>query len=385
MTVTDQRLLPVVEALSAGRSKILSVDVFDTLLWRRVPEPSDVFLLLWQKLKNVGRLATHISPVAFAELRRSAQTSARARAFAASGSREVALADIYAELPDIIFADNFPASERVAAELACERDLMVLDDDVVALMAHAKDSGAKVVLVSDTYFNSEHLNEFLRTSGFRDQSLVDRLFVSCEIGRPKFIDLFDFVLKELNVQPGELVHIGDNPIADIHPCEARGIPSVHYDKWNFSPRAQVKEFPESRVGRLALLGDVGDCGLTGLRSRLYHRVPEDVDGGLQSYWRYGASVLAPVFAGFARWVVESCEAENVVRIFGIMREGRFLGRAVEVAAGQLGVNLKVEELWLSRRAVIRAALFEDDLIFALRSDLIKSGDEQRRGVGWTWT
>jgi hypothetical protein len=77
VTITDQRLIPAYEAFTAGHQKILSLDIFDTLLWRRVPEPSDVFLLLGQKLLNAGRLALHISPVAFAELRRFAQTSAR--------------------------------------------------------------------------------------------------------------------------------------------------------------------------------------------------------------------------------------------------------------------------------------------------------------------
>lgn len=384
MAPKDQRLLPVYEALSAGRLKVLSVDIFDTLLWRRVPEPSDVFLLLGQKLQRADQLAAHISPVAFAELRRAAQTAARERAFVATKSREVTLEDIYAELPDAIFAPNFSSPERVSVELACERHLMILDDGVVALMKHAKDAGARVVLVSDTYFTSEHLNEFLQAAGFRDQGSVDRLFVSCEIGRPKFLDLFDFVLKELAVQAGELVHVGDNPDADVHPCEARGIPSVHYDKWSFSPRAQDKEYPADRLSRLPLFGEDGDRGLTGLRSRLYHRVPEDIDTELHFYWRYGSSVLAPVFTNFARWIVESCTSENTTRIFGIMREGRFLGRVVEATAEKLGVKLEVEELWLSRRAVIRAALYDDDLTLLPEAISLSPGttkDEVLSGLG----
>lgn len=353
-------------------------------MWRRVPEPSDVFLLLGQHLKSAGHLAAHISPVAFAELRREAQTNARERAFAALNTREVTLADIYGHLPDTIFTDSLLADKRVSAEIECERDLMVLDEEFVALMKSAKKAGVRVILVSDTYFSSKNINEFLRAAGFSDDGLVDRLFVSCEMGQPKFLDLFDVVLKELGISAGDLIHIGDNPVADIHPCQSRGIASVHYDKWGFSPRVQTREFPETRAGRLALLGSSGDRGLTGLRSRLAHRPPQDISDGLQPYWRYGASVLAPVFAGFARWIAQSCEAAGARLVFGIMREGHFLGRIVELTAQYLGIDLKTEELWLSRRAVIRAALFADDLTLLPEAIALSPGstkDEVLSGLG----
>ncbi len=221
MTLSDQRLRSVRDALASGHQKVLSMGVFDTLLWRRVPEPSDVFWLLGLHLQSAGRLASHISPIAFAELRRAAQTNARERAFAASNSREVTLADIYGELPGTIFADSFPADQRVLVEFECERDLMVLDKEFVTLMRSAKEAGAHVILVSDTYFSSENINEFLRAAGFTGDGLADRLFVSCEVGRPKFIDLFDVVLKELDIPASDLIHVGDNPVADIHPCQSR--------------------------------------------------------------------------------------------------------------------------------------------------------------------
>ena len=395
MTVTDQRLFSTRDALTTGRHTFLSVDVFDlsvdvfdTLIWRRVPEPSDVFLQLGQRLQSSRHMASHISPVVFADLRRSAQTTARELAFATSGSREVTLADIYTELPDTIFADTFTEDERVSAEIDCERSLMILDEEIVALMRHAKESGVPVIFVSDTYFSSQNINDFLRSSGFRYEDLIDRLYVSCEAGRPKFLDLFDVILKELGLAPGELIHIGDNPDADIHPCRSRGIACVHYDKWSFSPRVQSREFPSDRPGRMALLGGSGDHGLTGLRSRLYHRPPQDLNDPLLPYWRYGASVLGPGFAGFARWLADTCQVSGAKRIFGIMREGRFLGLAVEAAAEKLGVDLVAEELWLSRRAVIRAALFPDDLTLLSEAVSLSPGNTKEEvllGLGLSVT
>ncbi len=44
----DKRLQALTDDLASGRYRVLSLDVFDTLLWRRVPEPRDLFFSNWQ-------------------------------------------------------------------------------------------------------------------------------------------------------------------------------------------------------------------------------------------------------------------------------------------------------------------------------------------------
>jgi FMN phosphatase YigB (HAD superfamily) len=382
--ITDQRLIPVQDGFAARRYQVLSLDVFDTLLWRRVPEAVDVFLLLGRQLAADGKLAAHVSPLGFSDLRRIAERAAREKVQATTGYREITLADIYTGLPDHLFAPGFGVGARVQAELACERSLLVLDHEVVALLKAAKAAEARVILVSDTYFTSAQLRGLLAGAGFTDDALIDRLYVSCEAGKPKYRDLFDTILTDLGVTPAAMIHVGDTLEADINPCRVRGIAFAHYDKWVFSPRVQEIEFPAEIAHRAALLGDHGDFGLTGLRSRLAHRPPAALATDLRPYWSYGAAVLAPVFAGFARWIVESARVSGTTRIFGIMREGRFLKRAVEAAAKHLDVDLTVEELWLSRRAVVRAALYADDVGLLPEAILLSPGrstDEVLQEVG----
>ena len=49
-TLSDRRLIPLANELAAGKFHVLSLDIFDTLLWRRVPEPKDIFFLVGQAL-----------------------------------------------------------------------------------------------------------------------------------------------------------------------------------------------------------------------------------------------------------------------------------------------------------------------------------------------
>lgn len=346
--------------LAQGRVRVLSVDVFDTLLWRRVPEPFDLFLVLGQDLAEAGKLASEVSVTGFAELRRTAERAAREKVQAATGYREVTLTEIYAAMPSSLFAADFGREAQIAAELSCERRMLVADSEIAALMRAAKAAGAQVILISDTYFKAAEVKNFLAAAGCGDLP-IDRLYVSCEAGKPKYRDLFDTVLKDNGVPAAAMVHVGDSHEADIAPCTAREIRTVHYDKWAFSPRVQKFEFPVEAAARAALLGRRGDFGLTGLRARLQFRAPRDIAKADEAYWQIGASQLGPVFAGFARWIVGMCAARGVGKVFGIMREGRFLGQVIAAAARDLGHPLQTEELWLSRRAVISASLYADDL------------------------
>ncbi len=359
--LTDRRLQPILDAIAAKAIKVLSVDVFDTLIWRKVPEPKDMYWLLGQTFKAQNALAHHVSAAQFAELRGSAERKARAIKEKATGTREITLADIYSLLPATIFTRGVDTTTLCKIEVGIECGLMVADREVGALMATARDAGVTVNLVSDTYFTADELKSFITAAFGGTAPVYDRLVISNEESKPKWRDLFDQLLGEWGVAPSDVLHIGDNFDADVQPCRRLGMQNVYYDKWTFSPRVQQHEFPKDEVARRALLGHQGDYGLTGLRSRLYHRVPMVVLPDFALHWRYGACVLGPVFAAFAHWMVQECKANAYPKVFGMMREGRFLNRLVDRAADHAGVALETEELWLSRRAVMRAAVYPDDL------------------------
>ncbi len=357
MTVADQRLAPIVSAMEDDAFDVLSVDIFDTLLWRRVPEPQDMFVQVAAALHREEVLVQAVSPVQFSELRAAAEKSARAAAEATSGSREVLLLDIYAHLPDHIWLADDSRARAVLQEVETEAAVMILDEDVAALVRTVRDGGKKVILTSDTYFTRDQLIQFLKGAGLEPDTLPEDLYISNEHGRPKWRDLFDLVLSDLGIAANRLVHVGDNIDADVAPCAARGIGYVHYDKWLALPRAQEHEFPRNTTRRADWIAKGGDGGLTGLRSRLAHRPPIDMSSDAQPYWVYGATVLAPLFAAYAYWVDKTvAECENAA-VFGVMREGRFLARLI----AQVSDTLEPKELWLSRRAVVRASLWPDDL------------------------
>ena len=357
----DSRLRPLIEELAAGRYKVLSLDVFDTLLWRRVPEPIDMFYRVGRVLMDGDFLAQPVTVSQFAQLRAAAEKAARARVEAKTGSREVLLADIYAELPGHIWQSQGKSDLAASTEASTEAESMVLDHDIVAVMDAATSAGVRVVLTSDTYFTRDQLTGFLIEAGLPAGRIPEKLYISNEQGRPKWRDLFDFVLADLSVAPEDLVHVGDNVDADVAPCVVRDIAHVFYDKWVELPRTREKELPSEVANRADWIVAGGDGGLTGLRSRLANRFPGDLPDDHRPYWTYGATTLAPLFAAYASWVVETVINQKASGVLGIMREGRFLARLVSHVSRALGQDVNPDEVWLSRRAVVRAALWPDDL------------------------
>src|SRR5262249_29156302 len=148
-------------------------------------------------LKSAGHLAAHISPVAFAELRRAAEKAARERRQAVTGYREILLADIYREIPDFVFAAGFDRGRAAEAEFALEQAEMLVDAEILAVMTAARAHKVRVILVSDTYFTRAQMTAFLAKAGVAINRDFDVLYLSCEAGRPKWRDLFDTVLKDM--------------------------------------------------------------------------------------------------------------------------------------------------------------------------------------------
>ena len=357
----DIRLRALATELAAGRYKVLSLDVFDTLIWRRVPEPTDIFYRVGCSLRDSNLLAEQVTVTQFAHLRVAAEKAARAKAEAKTGSREILLVDIYAALPEHIWLDQDSAVTAASREVSIEAESMVLDHDVIDLMDVAKGADVRVVLTSDTYFMRDELTGFLINAGLAEDRIPETLYISNEQGRPKWRDLFDHVLADLSVAPEQLVHVGDNVDADVAPCVARDISYVFYDKWIGLPRTLKRELPKEVAKRADWIMAGGDAGLTGLRSRLAQRAPIDLPDDHHAYWSYGAATLAPLFTAYASWVVETAVKHKDATVFGIMREGRFLARLVSHLSQALGQDVDPGEVWLSRRAVVRAALWPDDL------------------------
>jgi len=357
----DARLVEAVRLLEQGSFEVLSLDIFDTLLWRVVPEPVDAFVLLGQHLLDVGRLDPAVSPQLFARLRERAEWKARQEVLPAGPAPEVSLGQVYAQLPAHLVAGG-GVDELEAMEVAFEKTITFPDLDVVAAVQWAQAKlGVRLVLVSDTYFSEQQLQDLLAREPFTGLD-VERVFASSQYGVGKGSGLFGTVVRALGVKPGSVLHIGDNPATDVEHPRAEGIRAVHFERLpgpltgildaegllRRDQRQEVKPTLDPRYG---------DFGLTALRAKAASRVAA-IGGGAttNAYWRFGASVLGPVFVAFAEWIHSRAQAQGADVVYCMMREGEFLTRLVNGARSYLGSPVRARPIWLSRQVCARAAI-----------------------------
>lgn len=200
--------LPTPEELTALMAdpdlRVISFDIFDTLLVRHVLRPQDVFSL-------VAGCADARHGVHFERM--------RAPAEAELGLPDPTLDQIYAHMARRHGLSPETAALR-EAELRCERMALRARPAARALYDAARRHGKRIIAVSDMYLPAAFLRDVLRENGME----VDALYVSCEQGARKSDGaLYARVAEQEGCAPGEMLHFGDNRHSDVEQALKRGV------------------------------------------------------------------------------------------------------------------------------------------------------------------
>ncbi len=330
----DRRLATLRELVDSGRYDVLSLDVFDTFVWRRVPKPSDAFHLLAARLAERRGLWPGCPPEAFVAERVAAEQRARRSA----PGQECTLDAIWEEFPPGFLA-GVTAKAAATLERELERELVVPDPGMRALAEHARARGLRVAFVSDTYFSTADVTALARWT-------PDLVLASCEHGRAKASGLHAVLLQRLRVEGARVLHVGDHPVSDAEAPGRFGIDRYWLRAWPESYDAAMgSELPDSFTPRGPLVA-CGDDGVTALRRRAMFACTDE-------YERWGAGVLGPVLGSFADWVRGRCGAIGAAHALCLMREGRMLKRLLDGAGAGGPIT---HECFASRHVARRAAI-----------------------------
>ena len=192
---------------------IISFDIFDTLLYRTVGHPTDVFTLMEPVVRGFCPIPL------FHEARIEAEQEARRL----STSEDITLFDIYTLL-DV-------STDISKCLMDCEKDIecSVLRRDVMMadLLEYAVHHQKKVLVISDMYQTSDFLNTVLQRAGIYGYT---NLYVSSEAGVTKASgNLFRLVAKDEHIQSlNSWLHIGDNPHSDFEVPKRLGLDAALY-------------------------------------------------------------------------------------------------------------------------------------------------------------
>ena len=191
-------------------AEVVSFDIFDTLLVRKVLQPHDVICLMAAELPFVSDARRE----RFMQLRCQVNQDNRT------------LLDIYEEVLGMLPPEGFLPSQMVERELAMEKKLSGRREAVCALLEYAVTQGKTVVLTSDMYLTADQLQHLLKAQGIEG---YQQIFVSVEHRCTKMNGLFEEVCR---AYPGkQILHFGDDLQADIRAAQQSGIEAFFLPSW----------------------------------------------------------------------------------------------------------------------------------------------------------
>ena len=188
--------------------KVISFDLFDTLISRRTLFPTDVHRIVEAKAKASNTLPKNFK---FEQFRVDAEQQARQKLN--SLRQECTLNEIYDEMKCVL-------SEKVLnkikiIELNVEYDEVLPRKEVLELLNMALYLGKEVCIVTDIYFDEKFVEKLLGKIGVDISQPQLALFVSSEYKMSKNIGgLYDIVAKQYKFARKDILHIGDNHHSD---------------------------------------------------------------------------------------------------------------------------------------------------------------------------
>lgn len=191
--------------------KIVSFDIFDTLLYRPVLSPDDIFKFMDKILEDKQGVKD------FYEKRNSIEPESK---------------DWLANLDEIYeymrIKYSIPYAQIVIMkdlEIEIESRLLSPRKEIFDLYNIALEKDKKVIAISDMYMSSAFLKKILHDKGYH---AISDIYVSNECGCVKGSGLFDHMLKNEKTDPNNIVHIGDNIVSDYYCAQNSGICGIYY-------------------------------------------------------------------------------------------------------------------------------------------------------------
>jgi FMN phosphatase YigB (HAD superfamily) len=290
--------------------RYLSLDCFDTLLWRNVPTPTDVFADLPLPGATEARIL--------------AEQAARRRAGMLHDRHDVTLDEIHAALlPKTREQDR---AALLDAELEAEARHCYVFAPTRDLVVDAKRRGFKVIIVSDTYLSEARLRTLIERAGGQDLlSMIDHVFCSCEYGMGKAGGLFRPVIEALGCTPSAILHIGDNPLADQEAPAALGLNTVHLVQFDAIAERTLRQ----EACAAALLDPTNRSEAALIQA---HRGQIALRQNDEPHFVLGHDVLGPILHGFSVWLRDEVDALDrttgkAVKLLFLLRDGHMPARA----------------------------------------------------------
>ncbi len=329
------------------RAEIVSFDIFDTLITRRLSNPSTVFDVVEHRHSSNQAAVLGL----FDERMRVAGAVLAKQ----QGKRDdVDIDEIYEDMP-------FFRNSQI--EKAVEIDVVVPHPLGFRLYDYALKAGKHIIIVSDMYLDEATIVAMMGRCGI---TRWNKLFLSSKMGLKKDTGrLFQKVVEYAGgagIDASGMLHIGDNWEGDVHKAKAAGLKAIRFVPLYDKPYRKFPIAPEQAL-RLSQIGRIWN-DFTTQAAKLWKEKNRDIADDF--YITLGFELSGPLAAMMAMYVRTQADKLGISKIVFMARDGRIIKKAFEA--------LYRDEIAEGRYEVIYAHLSRAVVIPATLQDPLSSSD-----------
>ncbi|MCR5772841.1 MAG: HAD-IA family hydrolase [Butyrivibrio sp.] len=273
------------------RNDIISFDIFDTLVLRPFTKPTDIFLIVGNRLGLLD----------FAEIRIEAEKQAREEKRVKNGNNEVTIYDIYRY---VNLRTGLDVEKGVQTELSTELDFCFANPYMKNVWRILKNQGKKIIVTSDMYLPQNMIEQILSKCGYTG---YDKLYVSCEYHCSKRDGgLYRNIINDYGSDK-KIIHVGDNYEVDVKTAKRYKLEAEFYQSCHNRGNVYRAENMSLLTGSL----------YSGIVNTYLHNGNKQFD----PYYEYGFIYGGLYIVGFCNWLHEKVVEKGIDKILFLARDG----------------------------------------------------------------
>ena len=358
----DNRLDWLKEEIIKEDTKIVSFDIFDTLIVRPFLYPKDLFIFLNEDYRKMSNNLA----IDFSKIREDCEVIAREENNLQK-KEEVTLDRIYEIIEEQYSVPNKITQVLKQKEIELELRFCRKRETAYSLYKLAKYLGKRVICTSDMYLPLEVIKKILNKNGYNE---IDKVYLSCELMKTKATgSLYEYVIQEEGVFANNIVHIGDNYYSDYEIAKKMNINSIYFQKatdvmldknlTNNLAQMLTQNMPFWRdnkasmkfIGIRCMLAVVGNKYFDNPFITYNHESDFNVDPYLIGYYLVGSYLF-----GVANWLLKETENKGYKNIVFMARDGYLAMQVYNILKKYYNNVPDTKYLRVSRKALISAMI-----------------------------
>lgn len=330
----------VLEKLS--KFDVISFDIFDTLVTRKIYRPDKVFELIEEKLLEMNIFKKK----KFVQLRKKSEEQVRKKK---NYKGDCSIDEIYDEFEGLSKLKKDDVLKIKQLEIEMELKLSTPRRDMLDIYNSLLKMNKVIILVSDMYLTKECIEKILFKCGYKNYF---DLIISSEIGfRKDDGSMYDYIFNKYNTK--SIIHVGDNESSDIHNLVRMGRQCLYVAQgvklFEISNYSLEENSPLSLDDSLIMGTTVNNS----LFNSPFAVNNQKKSGLVTDKYSYGYSILGPIFLYFFIWFLQTISEDETILF--LSREGYYLQKIFNIFKTKLNLpktnTIESHYFLASRRAL----------------------------------